>query len=93
MNMQGRASKSSLTYLECDDADYDTQEEEYESDDKPDHAPHLKWQGSANQHLQLLVKGVVVAGVPCEGKQPQIFANADASDAFILRAIVSSTNG
>ncbi len=29
-------------------------------------------------------------GVPLEGKQPQILANADASDEFTFRAMVSS---
>jgi hypothetical protein len=32
----------------------------------------------------------VLLGLPCEGKQPQIFAKADASEAFTFRAIVSS---
>ena len=43
------------------------------------------WQRSART-----CSNKALLGLPCEGKQPQIFANADASEAFTFRAIVSS---
>jgi len=80
-----------ITYLKRDDADQDATDEENECDDKPDDTPHffceLVKKGAGDQHI-LAQKRMV--HLPCEGKQPQIFAKADASDAFTFRAIVSS---
>jgi hypothetical protein len=54
--------------------------------------PHtLLWisKKSTSGQPTLAHKGTL--GLPCEGKQPQIFAKADASEAFTFRAMVSST--
>jgi len=79
------------TYLERDDADHDAQDEEDERDDEPDDAPHFENSSTVSTRAPLQKRGGVdMINVPCDGKQPQIFAKADASEAFTFRAMVSS---
>lgn len=47
--------------------------------------PHTRRRVSAQSET-------VLNGLPCEGQHPQILANAEASELFTLRSIVSSTN-
>jgi hypothetical protein len=82
-----------VAYLKGDNADQDATYEEDERDDEPDDTPNycfLKFvkEGASDQHVLAQIKRYL--GLPCEGKQPQILAKADASEAFTFRAIVSS---
>ena len=52
--------------------------------------PHTFVKESANDRSVRTRSNKALLGLPCEGKQPQIFAKADASEAFTFRAIVSS---
>jgi hypothetical protein len=80
-----------VAYLERDDSDQDARDEEEKRDDEPNDTPNFfgevvkraLWSAPARSNKEMV-------GLPWEGKQPQIFAKADASEAFTFRAIVSS---
>ena len=78
-----------MAYLEREDADHDAQKEKDERDDEPDDAPHFEKKRSAVSTCHAGKKRAKIS-VPCDGKQPQIFAKADASDVLTFRAMVSS---
>ena len=81
-----------VAYLKGDEADQDATDEEDERDDEPYDTPHFF--GNLCEkgcHRSVHSRSIqALLGLPCEGKQPQIFAKADASEAFTFRAIVSS---
>jgi hypothetical protein len=82
-----------VAYLKGDEADQDATDEKDERDDEPDDTPHLcflKFVKKGCQRSARTRSNKALLGLPCEGKQPQIFAKADASEAFTFRAMVSS---